>query len=370
MKKLVSLLFIASVILTLSGCSFTEQLESFLASGDPPVPETTQTKNRVYMDKITGTLSNFTGRKVSIKSDDKTYSFNLSDATIESEKGMIRGDEISIIYEGQLDGTDTSNVKALKVVDEYHKKSELKNRKVYGSIQSFTPNSITLTTEAGNTATYPIIAAEQYYQNGISPGDWVYLHFQGNYKKSETDAGTVYSAHQVKVLSISDVEPFKVSEIDSSKHDKQMKATILDIKTNILTVSMSNYENTFDIDLSDIPCYFKGGVSQGSTIYITYQGEFDGETFASVLIREITGQDPATIKKSKMSSYVIGEIIGTTANTITLQTSEGIPVTFNVSNSTNASAKEMSKGNWIKILFDSSKSKSTNVHTAIRIDDV
>lgn len=40
---------------------------------------------------------------------------------------MITGDEISVIYEGQLSNTDTSTVKALKVVDEFHKKNKLKN---------------------------------------------------------------------------------------------------------------------------------------------------------------------------------------------------------------------------------------------------
>ena len=41
---------------------------------------------------------------------------------------MITGDEISIIYEGQLSGTDTSSVHVLKVVDEYHQKKQTKEK--------------------------------------------------------------------------------------------------------------------------------------------------------------------------------------------------------------------------------------------------
>lgn len=57
---------------------------------------------------------------------------------------MITGDEISIIYEGQLSGTDTSSVHVLKVVDEYHKKNKLKKRTAHGQVISLTSNTITI----------------------------------------------------------------------------------------------------------------------------------------------------------------------------------------------------------------------------------
>lgn len=370
MKKLISFLLIISTIFIFSGCSLEQHLSEILSSGDSPVPETSEIQSRVYMDKITGTLHNFTGKKVTIKSDDISYTFNLSEATLECENGMLRGDEISVIYEGKLEDNNTDHVKALKVVDEFHKKTELKNRTVYGAIQNITPNSITLTTEAGNTATYPITATEQYYQNGIVPGSWVYIHFRGNYRKINSETGTIYNAHQVKVQSISDTDPLTVTEIESSDSDKQMKATILDLQMNDLHISIPNHETSFVINLSGIPCYFKGGISAGATVYITYRGDFDGKSLDSISIRAVTGQDPSSLKKAQIHSYLAGEIIGTTANTITIQTSDGIPVTFNKANSTNAATQKMKKGNWIKIIFDPAKSINTNIHTAIRIEDV
>lgn len=370
MKKFFPFLVILSMLFLLSGCSLEEQLNTLFSDSDTVVSENAVPQNRVYMDKITGTLHNFTGEKVSLKSDDITYTFNISEATLECENGMLRGDEISVIYEGQLDADDTSNVKALKVVDEYHKKAVLEERTVYGSIQNLTPNSITLTTEAGNTAIYPITATEQYYQNGIAPGNWVYIHFKGNYRKIDSDEGTVYNANQLKVHSISDINPLSVTETESSDSNKQMKVTVLDIQLNNLSISIPNNENTFVINLSGIPSYFKGGISPGSSVYVTYQGEFDGKSLDSISIRAVTGQDPATLKKAQIGFSVSGEIIGSTANTITLQTSDNIPVTFNVANSMNAATKELVKGNWIKIIFDPAKSVNTNIHTAIRIDDV
>ena len=54
---------------------------------------------------------------------------------------MITGDEISIIYEGQLSGTNTGSVHVLKVVDEFHKKNKLKKRTAHGQVISLTSNT-------------------------------------------------------------------------------------------------------------------------------------------------------------------------------------------------------------------------------------
>lgn len=45
---------------------------------------------------------------------------------------MITGDEISVIYEGQLSNKDTSTVKALKVVDDFHKSISWKYERPMG----------------------------------------------------------------------------------------------------------------------------------------------------------------------------------------------------------------------------------------------
>ena len=72
--------------------------------------------------------------------------------------------EISIIYEGQLSGTDTGSVHVLKVVDEFHKKNKLKKRTAHGQVISLTSNTITIKSKKGKTATYPITGTKQYYQ--------------------------------------------------------------------------------------------------------------------------------------------------------------------------------------------------------------
>ena len=96
---------------------------------------------------------------------------------------MITGDEISVIYEGQLSNKDTSTVKALKVVDDFHKKHQLEVRKAYGEVQSLTPNTITIKNKKGKTESQAVSekslcnsssAKQAGIKNNPDPGYWRY----------------------------------------------------------------------------------------------------------------------------------------------------------------------------------------------------
>ena len=179
MKKFTQLFISSCLLFSLSGCTagdiFTHYTDPKTDTSE--AQEVSETpKRRVYMDEIKGTLQDFTGVTLTMTSQEQAYTFDLSQATLECEDGMITGDEISVIYEGQLVSADTSTVKALKVVDDFHKKNQLEKRKAYGEVQSLTPNTITIKNKKGKTATYPITGTEQYYQNGI-PAIFFYSAF-------------------------------------------------------------------------------------------------------------------------------------------------------------------------------------------------
>ena len=190
MKKLLAACVCAGLSFSFAGCSPETILEQFTSTGDTSVRELTsssdtttetETKDRIYMDELSGTLQDFSGSQLILNTDSASYVFNVSNATLECKGGMITGDEISIIYEGQLSGTDTGSVHVLKVVDEFHKKNKLKKRTAHGQVISLTSNTITIKSKKGKTATYPITGTKQYYQNGIKAGDWVYLTFKGKF---------------------------------------------------------------------------------------------------------------------------------------------------------------------------------------------
>ena len=119
MKNFTKLLLGSLVLFSLSGCTAGDMITSYTSISDQSettLQNTSETpKQRVYMDEIKGTLKDFTGATLTMESQEQTYVFDLSEATLECEDGMITGDEISVIYEGQLSNKDTSTVKALKV---------------------------------------------------------------------------------------------------------------------------------------------------------------------------------------------------------------------------------------------------------------
>ena len=221
MKKLLAACACTVLSFSMTGCSPGTILEQFTSTGDTSVREiasstdtttTTESKDRIYMDELSGILQDFSGSQLILNTDDASYVFNVSNATLECKSGMITGEEISIIYEGQLSGTDTGSVHVLKVVDEFHSKNKLKKRTAHGQVISLTSNTITIKSKKGKTATYPITGTKQYYQNGIKSGDWVYLTFKGKFPDNSDDSSASLNASHLKVLSVSDLKDLQIPD--------------------------------------------------------------------------------------------------------------------------------------------------------------
>lgn len=381
MKKLSVICVCLGLCLIVQGCSPGELADQYLQNlqKEEPVSETdSQPKERVYMDELTGTLQDFNGTLLTVTSGEDTYVFDVSQATLECQEGMITGDEISVIYEGQLTDTDTSTVKALKVVDEFHKKTELEDQVVHGTVRGLTPNTITLQSDDNHTATYPITGTEQYYENGVNAQTTVYLHFKGEYPASEE--GDALNASHLKVLTISDVEPLALpeptptplpSEISSGEtnEEKQFRATIQDVNLNILRVLPEGSDTALDLDISSVPCYFRGGAAPGSYLTVSYTGEFQTSTAEGITLISVTGDNPDGIRESRLTYSVSGIIVGSTANTITIQTPDGAAVTCNIEGASNSSTGGLLTGSSVRIIFNPSASRTSNIYTCLKIED-
>lgn len=379
MKKLTSLCACVCLTFCLGGCSLGDLITTYVnvdSVSNDEIPAAY--KPRVYMDEITGKLLDFTGSRLTVQNDEQTYAFDVSGATLECADGMITGDEISVIYEGQLSDTDTSTVRALKVVDDFHKKSHLKDRTARGKIINLTPNTITIQSKAGKTATYPITGTEEYFQNGIEKGKWVYLHFKGKFSQSDSETPTVLNASHLKVLSISDIDPMTVPEpapvpsdsADEENTVKQFHAVIQNISLNQLTVLPNASENSVTLDLAQIPCHFSGGAASGSGVTVSYTGEnFTGDSLDGLTVTAVSGDDPETLNNSRINFTVSGAVIGTTANTVTIQTNDGAVLTCLTENARNSSTGGLSAGSRIRITFNPTVSRDSNIYTSIKIED-
>lgn len=383
MKKLLAACSLClGFVLGMSGCSLGTIVDRFVSTGDvPQEEEPVGNTARVYMDEIRGKLMDFDGSTLTIVSGEQTYVFDVSQATLECADGMITGDEVNIIYEGQLSDTDTSTVHALKVVDEYHKKNKLKDRTAHGQIQSLTANTITIKSKNGKTATYPITGTKQYYQNGIQAGAWVYLHFKGKFPENASNDPKVLNASHLKVLSISDTEPFQVpaptptptpeeaAQQPENEKEKYLRGVIQDIHLPALTLSIDGIPQPVSVNLTSIPCYFIGGAAPGSRVTLAYTGEFNGSTLDGIHILSVTGEDPAQLTDRHMTFTVTGTILATTANTVTIQTYDNAVLTAYTSDARLNLSAGLSVGSNIRITFNPLTSQTSNIYTCLKIED-
>lgn len=150
MKKLSAACMILGLSLFVGGCS-NDQIDDHIislqdkisdaTSSDPTSREASDSslEERVYMDEITGTLQNFDGTNMTISSDGETYVFDVSRTRLECKYGVVFSDQVSVIYQGQLSGTDISTISPIKVTDKYHNETPLENRTLKGKVKNLLP---------------------------------------------------------------------------------------------------------------------------------------------------------------------------------------------------------------------------------------
>lgn len=378
MKKILVVCIGSLFLTTLSGCSLGDVVDRFTASDDAQIQDIHPESTRVYMDEIRGTLQNFTGSQLTILSNSDTYVFDISQATLECADGMLCGDAVSVIYEGQLNGTDTGAVRALKVVDDYHGTSEIKEGTTRGQVQSLTANSITIKSKGGKTVTFPITGTEQYYQGGLKAGNWVYLHYKGDFGPASDDPNVLNGSH-MKIYSVSDIDPLNVpaptptpapEEGAEVRKENRLRAVIQSVQTNVLQVSIENTENLLNLDMSAIPCYFSGGITSGSHVNVTYTGDFNGTTLDGITVLGITGEVPENLSERSTGFTLSGEITASTANTITILTYDGMYITCNTESASNESTGGLLSGSSVRITFNPADSRQTNIYKALKIEDL
>ena len=312
MKKILVVCIGSLFLITLSGCSLGDIVDRFSDSEDTQIQDINPGNTRVYMDEIRGTLQYFTGNQLTLLSGSDNY-------------------------------------------------------------------SITIRSKGGKTVTFPITGTEQYYQGGIKAGNWVYLHYKGDFGPASADDPNVLDGSQMKIYSVSDIDPLNVpaptptpapQEGVEIKPENKLRAVIQNIQTNILQVSPENTTNILNLDMSAIPCYFSGGIESGAHVNVIYTGDFNGTTLDGLTILGITGDIPENLSERNTGFTISGEITASTANTITLLTSDGVRITCNTESASNESTGGLLTGSSVKVTFNPADSRQTNIYTALKIEDL
>ena len=83
----------------------------------------------------------------------------------------------------------------------------------------------------------------------------------------------------------------------------------------------------------------------------------------------VTGEIPERLSSHSVSYCVSGEITGSTANTITILSDDGISLTFLTDSAENLSSGGLLTGSRVKLTFNPAQSRETNVYPCLKIED-
>ena len=110
--------------------------------------------------------------------------------------------------------------------------------------------------------------------------------------------------------------------------------------------------------------------SSGAHVNVIYTGDFNGTTLDGLTILGITGDIPENLSERNTGFTISGEITASTANTITLLTSDGVRITCNTESASNESTGGLLTGSSVKVTFNPADSRQTNIYTALKIEDL
>ena len=176
-------------------------------------------------------------------------------------------------------------------------------------------------------------------------------------------------------ISVSDTDPLKVPAATPTpspapkKKEQHLRAKIVSVSTSTMTVVPQTTGSELTVPLTSVPVYFKGGMAPGSYVNIIYTGKFNGESTNGMKIRGITGEDPDTLSIRNISSTVTGTILGTTANTVLIQTYDGVKILCSRENVQDLSTSGMEEGADLRVTFNPAKSRTSNIYSCIKFED-
>ncbi len=188
-----------------AGCGKKEE------SGDT---ETKSVASAEELEMLEGTLVKFTGGEIEIDDGKEEYTFDLSQASIDTKK-MRSGDDLVVSYKGEIDGTDTSNVQVVSVADNGNENESKNEKEAVGSLVDITMNTITIRQNDGTELTFNSNNCEHDFKNGIREGNWVVITYIGEIQGTDTQ--------NIAVIKITDDDENAVK-----KAKKEMKITTAD----------------------------------------------------------------------------------------------------------------------------------------------
>lgn len=357
-----------------------------------------------------GTLVYIGENTITIRQNDgKQLTFNSNNCQHEFKNGLREGNWIVVTYLGEIQGTDTRNVKVVKITDndENAVKKEQKamnikavNETVYATAGVHIRKSYSTDSEVvGNLA-----KGGSILRTGVCDNGWSRVQY------NNTDA-FIYGEYLTTTAPAPDAPPAKTTgepaatpqqgndpapvqkpqpdqpdepdqpeqpeqpdqpdEPDQPEQPEQPDQPVQEVKTatgsvtevsmNTISVEIEGAVYTFNV--MDAQHNYKNGIQTGNAVTITYTGDL--ADMNSVVVSAVEDDDPNT---AAQNAVYTGTVLDGTMNTITIQTDDGAELTFDKSNATDNTGG-ITAGIRVSVTADASSADTgSNIMPAAQID--
>ena len=290
-----------------------------------------------------GTLVYIGENTITIRQNDgKELVFNSNNCLHEFKNGIREGNWIVVTYVGEIQGTDTKNVKVTKITDndsnsvEKEQKSmniKAVNETVYATAGVHIRKSYSTDSEVVGS----LAKGSSITRTGVCDNGWSRVQFNntdayiyGDYLTTSAPAADAPAAKTdgqkpATPQQGNEPEPVQTPEAQPEQEVKTVTGTVAEVSMNTISVSVDG--NVYTFNVMDAQHNYKNGIQTGNTVVVTYTGDLSN--MDSVVVSSVEDDDPNT---AAQNSVYTGTVLDGTMNTLTIQTDDGAEMTFDKSN--------------------------------------
>ncbi len=322
---------------------------------------------------VVGTLIKITENAITIKQNDGTeLTFNSNNCEHDFKNGIREGNWIVVTYVGEIQGTDTKNVKVIKITDndantvekEQHKMNiRAVDEKVYSTADVHVRESYGTDSPILGT----VKKRESLERTGICDNGWSRVVYNnkdayvfGDYLSTKAPASDAPAA-KTDGKPVEQPAPVQQPQEQPQEEHQTVTGTVVDVSMNTLTFSAD--EANYTVYIADAVHQYKNGIQTGNVVTVTYTGNLGD--LNSVVVISVKDDDENIAAENAVYG---GSVLDATMNTITIMTADGVEMTFSKEDAVDNTGG-LSQGLEIVVTADANSADSgSNIMPAKQID--
>ena len=317
--------------------------------------------------EVAGNLVYIGENTITIQLNDGTQlTFNSTNCEHDFKNGLKEGNWVSVNYLGELNGSDASGVKVLKITDDDDnaviqevKESmqiEARDETVYCTANSGVNIRASYSSDAKILGA--LAKGQSIHRSGVCANGWSRVTYNGEdaYIYGDYLSTTAPATPAPTTAPAPTATP---APAPAAPEEHTISGSVVEASMNTISVAPDGYTDIYTFDVSDATHHYANGIQTGNRVTITYTGDI-----SNAIVSLVVDED----ENATSGSQYTGTVLGATMNTITIQTDDGAQITFDKEDA-QSNVSSILEGDRICVTADPSMSEpDSNILFAAVID--